>query len=150
MQLRKTVRENLSVLPIEQIQWLATKMLEEFPEQAHRLAIVGQDAAPPPPPPPEFEIPAEINESTLWPLIEKRQAHVALRGAPREALDSALFFARVYGKIASEKRAPASRKEPPPEKSEAELLADTVKLAEENFPHEPGEAIAVDAGLSKR
>lgn len=142
--LRKEIRDKLTTLKPQHVQWLATKMLEEFPETATYLTVLAD------PPTPSFDLPAEIDESHLWPLIEKRQAIVALQGSPKDALESAVFFARLYGKLADTKKDRRPGKEAPPVKTAAEALAEMAQLADENFGHEPGEAVAVDSGIAKK
>jgi hypothetical protein len=142
--LRKNVREKLSLLSPHHIEWLATKMLEEFPETEPTLTVLVDE------PTPAFEMPEVLDETHLWPLIEKRQAMVALQGAPKDALESAVFFARIYGKLADTKKDRRPARETPPEKTPAEALAEMAQLAETNFSHEPGEATAVDSGIAKK
>lgn len=149
MALRKNVRQQLGDATTEQIEYIATLVLEKFPDEetARRLTIA---TSPVSAETPRFPLPADLSEATLWPLIEKRQAHVALNGGPKESLDAAMFFAKMFGKVKGESARGSSKPPPPPEKSDEERLLEMADTVHAHVDHEPGAATTVDSGIGKR
>lgn len=88
------------------------------------------------------DVPAIITEANMWQRILRRQAFIALNGAPRDATYSATFLAQCWAKI----HRPNQKK---PDKSPDEQFTDLMQTIG-TLDHEPdaeGAIVASEAGV---